>query len=134
MKSSSSSKASVFSCAIVALALSGAAGASAGSGERVRALPAAAAPATGDPFNVAAQVKAGNAAYARGDYAEAFRLFRNVAVLGATEAHYRLGVMYANGLGTRKSARQAEYWLKLAARRNFPGAAEALASVRATGT
>jgi TPR repeat protein len=78
----------------------------------------------------AAQLAIGNAAYARGNYAEAFRIYRNISVLGITEAHYRLGLMYAEGLGTRKSIRQAEYWLKLAATQNFPGAAEALASIK----
>lgn len=77
------------------------------------------------------QLARGNAALGRGDYAEAFRLFRNIAALGVPEAHFRLGQMYAAGLGTRRSARQAEYWLGLAAREAFPGAAEALAVVRA---
>lgn len=76
------------------------------------------------------QLARGNAAFSRGDYAEAFRIFRNIAVLGVPEAHFRLGQMYAAGLGTRKSSRQAEYWLNLAARENVPGATEALASVK----
>lgn len=107
------------------------------------ALPAAAAPADGAALetmseaafaarlDAAGQLSRGNAALQRGDYAEAFRLFRNIAVLGVPEAHYRLGLMYANGLGVRKSARQAEYWLGLAARENVPGADAALASLKA---
>ncbi len=78
-----------------------------------------------------AQLSRGNAAYARGDHAEAFRLYRNIAVLGIPEAHYRLGLMYKDGVGTRKSVRQAEYWLKLAAEENHPGAAAALSSIGA---
>lgn len=76
------------------------------------------------------QLSRGNAAYARGDYAEAFRLYRNVAVLGIPEAHYRLGLMYLDGVGTRKSVRQAEYWLKLAASESHPGAAAALSALK----
>ncbi|CAB1367347.1 tetratricopeptide repeat protein [Denitratisoma oestradiolicum] len=78
----------------------------------------------------ARQLQAGNAAYARKEYTEALRIFRNIAVLGVPEAHYRLGIMYAEGLGTRKSERQAEYWLKLASRKNYPGAASALGKLR----
>ena len=66
------------------------------------------------------QLASGNAAYARGDYATAFRAYRNIAVLGIPEAHYMLGVMYREGQGTRKSAKQAEYWLKLAVLAKFP--------------
>lgn len=76
------------------------------------------------------QLARANAAYAQGDYAEAFRLYRNIAVLGLSEAHYRLGLMYVEGRGTRKNARQAEYWLTLAATEKYPGAAEALASLK----
>lgn len=81
-------------------------------------------------LDVAGQVGKGNAAFNSGDYAEAFRRFRNVAVLGVPEAHYRLGVMYAEGLGVRKSTRLAQYWLKQAAKQNYPGAAEALLLVQ----
>ena len=85
-------------------------------------------------LDVAGQVGRGNAAFNSGDYAAAFRLFRNVAVLGVPEAHYRLGVMYAEGLGVRKSSRLAQYWLKLAAEQNFPGAAAALMQVQSGAT
>lgn len=78
------------------------------------------------------QLSKANAAYARGEYAEAFRLYRNIAVLGIPEAHYRLGLMYLDGVGTRKNLRQAEYWLKLAASQNHPGAAATLGSLRST--
>lgn len=77
-----------------------------------------------------AQLVRGNAAYLRGEYAEAFRQYRKVAVLGVPEAHYRLGLMCMDGLGTRKSARQAEYWLRLALAGKHPDAAAALVSLR----
>lgn len=89
--------------------------------------------ADGSPVetDAANQLRAANAAYASGDYPKALKLFRNIAVLGVPEAHFRLGIMYARGLGTRQSSRQAEYWLALAARENYPGAADALAALRA---
>jgi TPR repeat protein len=89
-------------------------------------LAAAAAPGGNE------QLSKANAAYARGEYAEAFRLYRNIAVLGISEAHYRLGLMYLDGVGTRKNLRQAEYWLKLAASQNHPGAAATLGSIKST--
>lgn len=93
--------------------------------------PEPARAAAADSFNSAGQLATGNAAYQRGDYTEAFRLYRNIAVLGVPESHYRLGLMYAGGLGTRQSASQAEFWMKSAAQRNYPGAAAALSLIRA---
>ncbi len=100
-------------------------------GQVIRGNPAASVLAATVESGGAEQLARGNAAYARGDYAEAFRLYRNIGVLGISEAHYRLGLMYLDGVGTRKSIRQAEYWLKLAASENHPGAAAALSSLRA---
>lgn len=77
-----------------------------------------------------AQLNKGRAAYNRGDYVEAFRLFRNISVFGEPEAFYRMGLMYAEGRGTRKSATLAAHWLKLAAKKNYPGAEAALASLK----
>jgi len=91
--------------------------------------PYKAAPA--DEINVSGQLHAGIVAYEQGNYSEAFRLFRNISALGVTEAHFRLGMMYAEGIGTRKSPRQAAYWLKLAAGKNYPGATEMLATINA---
>lgn len=89
---------------------------------------------SGVELDASRQLARANAAYAQGDYAEAFRLYRNIAVLGLSEAHYRLGLMYVEGRGTRKNARQAEYWLTLAATEKYPGAAEALASLKTIDT
>jgi TPR repeat protein len=77
-----------------------------------------------------AQLAEGRAAYLRGDFERAFRVFRNIAVLGITEAHFMLGVMYRDGQGTRKSAKQAEYWFRHAAQQHHPGAAEALEALK----
>lgn len=95
---------------------------------------AAGAAVAGVEHDAGRQLARANAAYAQGDYAEAFRLYRNIAVLGLSEVHYRLGLMYVEGQGTRKNARQAEYWLTLAATEKYPGAAEALASLKTMDT
>ena len=79
----------------------------------------------------AGQLSRGVAAYNRGDYVEAIRVFRNVSVLGEPEALYRLGLMYAEGLGTRKTPVRAAHWLKLAAKQHYPGAEAALAGLKA---
>jgi TPR repeat protein len=81
---------------------------------------------------IESQIRRANAAYESGDFAQAYRLYRNVSVLGASEAHYRLGIMHAEGQGTRKSARQAIYWFKLAASQNYPGAQQALTTAQTT--
>ncbi|MDD5176711.1 MAG: hypothetical protein PHQ05_09845 [Sterolibacterium sp.] len=125
---------SVFSlllAAISVLAFSATVNASSGDGLKSQSGPRMANVAVADQFNVAGQLAAGNAAYSRGDYAEAFRLYKNIAVLGVPEAHYRLGLMYAGGLGTRQSANQAEFWMNSAAQSNYPGAAQALSLIRA---
>ena len=83
-----------------------------------------------DPFNTEGQLRSGIAAYNQGNYAEAFRKFRNISTLGVPEAEYRLGMMYAEGRGVRQNLRQAAYWLNQAAQQKFPGARDALASIR----
>ncbi|MBS1191366.1 MAG: hypothetical protein H6R10_3158 [Rhodocyclaceae bacterium] len=87
----------------------------------------------GEAVDIKEQLRQGIAAYDRGDYDEAFRVFRNVSVLGGSEAHYRLGLMYAQGHGTPQSLNRAAYWLKLAARQNHPGATEALSALKQPG-
>lgn len=84
----------------------------------------------GPGIDFSRQLRTANAAYFSGDYPKALRLFRNIAVLGIPEAHFRLGIMYAKGLGIRQSNNQAEYWLKLAAKENYPGAFDALESLK----
>lgn len=84
----------------------------------------------GDPFNTEGQLRSGIAAFNQGNYPEALRKFRNISTLGVPEAEYRLGMMYAEGLGVPKNPRLAAYWLKQAARQKFPGARDALASIK----
>lgn len=81
-------------------------------------------------LDVREQVQRGITAYDRGDYGKAFLLLSKTSIVGGPEAHYRLGLMYAMGLGTRKNPRLAAYWLEQAAKGNHPAAAEALATLR----
>jgi len=80
-----------------------------------------------------AQVSRGIAAYDRGEYQEAFRLLTNASVIGGPEVHYRLGLMYAEGLGVRKNPNRAAYWLRLAAKQNHVSASEALSALKQLG-
>ena len=84
-------------------------------------------------FDTTAQLNEGRSAYQRGDYEKAFQVFRNIVVFGQPEVHYYLGLMYAEGLGTRKSQNLAAHWLGLAAKHRYPGAAEALNALKPAG-
>ena len=79
--------------------------------------------------SVAGPLEDGEAAFKRGDYATALRLWRPLAnqgdaraqyYLGATEqgdarAQYYLGAMYANGQGVPQDHAEASKWFRLAA-------------------
>jgi hypothetical protein len=58
----------------------------------------------------------GVAAYQRGDYATALRLFRPLGEQGNASAQYNLGVMYALGQGVPRDNVQAYMWFDLSAR------------------
>ncbi len=70
----------------------------------------------------------GMAAYNRGDYVPAIRLFRPLAENGNPKAQSVLGAMYRRGQGVARSPAQAFMWFSLAARR---GDARARAELRA---
>ncbi len=59
------------------------------------------------------------AAYARGDYETAERLFRPLAEQGHVWAQYGLGVMYANGQGVPQDYAEAAKWFRRAAEQGF---------------
>ena len=71
--------------------------------------------------NTTTSVEKGIKAYDNRNYGEAFRIFSQVAVIGGPEVHFRLGLMYAEGVGTEKNISKANYWLKSAARLPFFG-------------
>ena len=56
-----------------------------------------------------------NAAYDRGDYAQANKLARSLAVQGNAQGQYTLGVLYMNGQGVTQNYQEAIKWLRLAA-------------------
>jgi hypothetical protein len=65
--------------------------------------------ATAGPFEDAA------AAYHRGDYAAALRLWRPLAEQGDADAQFHLGVMYESGQGVLRSDAEAINWYRKAA-------------------
>ncbi len=54
--------------------------------------------------------------------AQALPLLRRAAEAGQTEAAFRLGFCYANGIGTQPQADEARKWLSMAAEKNHPSA------------
>ena len=57
----------------------------------------------------------GSAAYKRGDYATALRLWRPLAEQGIAKAQFNLGVMYRNGQGVTQDYAEALRWYRKAA-------------------
>src|SRR5438445_5365906 len=69
----------------------------------------------------------GMAAYNRGDYVPAIRLFRPLAEAGNPKAQSVIGTMYRKGQGVAKSSARAFVWFSLASKR---GDAKAKAELR----
>jgi TPR repeat protein len=69
----------------------------------------------------------GMAAYNRGDYVPAIRLFRPLAEQGNPKAQSVIGQMYRKGEGVARSSAHAYMWFSLAAKR---GDARAKAELR----
>src|SRR5438270_4212548 len=76
----------------------------------------------------------GMAAYNRGDYAPAIRLFRPLAEQGNAKAQNVLGVMYRKGEGVARSPARAFMWFSLAAVRGDAKAKARLRDVSQTMT
>lgn len=68
----------------------------------------------------------GEAAYERGDYETAYRLFKPLAEQGYGGAQYMLGVIYANGKGVTQDYTEAANWYRKAAEQGVPYAQYAL--------
>jgi uncharacterized protein len=62
-----------------------------------------------------ADLKAGEDAHRRGDYAMALREWQPLADQGNTVAEYNVGLLYANGQGVPKDDAQARQWYEKAA-------------------
>ena len=76
----------------------------------------------------------GMAAYNRGDYVPAIRLFRPLAEQGNPKALNVLGVMFRKGEGVRKNPVRAHMWFSLAAKRGEASAKAGLHEVSRTMT
>jgi hypothetical protein len=76
----------------------------------------------------------GMAAYNRGDYMPAIRLFRPLAEQGNAKAQNILGVMFRRGEGVPRNAARAHMWFSFAAKRGEAGARAELREVSRTMT
>ena len=78
------------------------------------------------PVEAAQPLEDARAAYERGDYVEALRLFRPLADQGDAPAQNALGVMYQNGRGVPQDYAETAKWYRKAAEQ---GVAEAQANL-----
>jgi TPR repeat protein len=76
----------------------------------------------------------GMAAYSRGDYVPAIRVFRTLAEQGNAKAQNVLGVMFRKGEGVPRNPARAHMWFSFAAKRGEPGARAELREVSRTMT
>ncbi len=75
----------------------------------------------------------GQAAFNKGDYATALRLWRPLAEAGIAEAQYDLGFLYESGWGVERDYRKAVQWYRLAAKQNNAKAQFNLGVMQAEG-
>ncbi len=85
------------------------------------------------PLAAVADIEAGLAAYARGDYGAALRAIRPLAEQGDARAQARLGTMYMNGEGVPKNAEEGVRWYREAAAQGFMDAQVNLGTAYARG-
>ena len=76
----------------------------------------------------------GMAAYNRGDYMPAIRVFRTLAEQGNAKAQSVLGVMFRKGEGVPKNPVRAHMWFSFAAKRGEASARAELREVSRTMT
>ena len=76
----------------------------------------------------------GMAAYNRGDYMPAIRLFRPLAEQGSAKAQHLIGVMYHKGEGVARNSVRAFAWFSLAAAHGDSDAKAKLTEVSKTMT
>ena len=82
---------------------------------------------------VAGPFEDGEAAYDKGDYATALRLWRPLADQGAANAQTKLGFMYRNGQGVPQDYAQAVAWYRKAADQGIAEAQNNLGVMYANG-
>jgi TPR repeat protein len=88
----------------------------------------------GAPAAFAGPWEDGMAAYNRGDYVPAMRVFRALAEQGNAKAQNVLGVMFRKGQGVPKNPARAHMWFSFAAKRGEAGAKAELREVSRTMT
>jgi TPR repeat protein len=88
----------------------------------------------GAPAAFAGPWEDGMAAYNRGDYVPAMRVFRALAEQGNAKAQNVLGVMFRKGQGVPKNPARAHMWFAFAAKRGEAGARAELHEVSRTMT
>jgi len=99
--------------------------------KRILVVVLAAAVASGGA--VAGPSEEGWAAFQRGDYETALKLWRPLAMQGNAFAQSNLGFMYDTGQGVPKDLGEAAKWYRLAAEQGNPGAQSNLGSMYASG-
>jgi len=82
---------------------------------------------------IAGPMEDGQAAYDRGDFAEALAQWRPLAEQGTARAQNNLGVIYENGKGVPQDINEALKWYRLAAEQNYGGAENNLGLIYALG-
>ena len=82
---------------------------------------------------MAGPLEDGEAAYHRGDYAEAMRLLRPLAEQGDASAQFRLGAMYTFGDGVPHDTEQGFIWYRKAAEQGNANAQTKLGLMYANG-
>jgi TPR repeat protein len=88
----------------------------------------------GAPAAFAGPWEDGMAAYNRGDYVPASRVFRTLAEQGNAKAQNVLGIMFRKGEGVPKNPARAHMWFSFAAKRGEAGAKAELREVSRTMT
>ena len=81
-----------------------------------------------------ADSQAGEAAFERGDYANAYRELRPLAEQGGAGAQHYLGTMYATGRGVPQNIAKAVKWYRKAADQGYADALSSLAWMYVSGS
>jgi TPR repeat protein len=76
----------------------------------------------GSALSFTSDFEEGVAAYSKGDYAAAHRIFLKEAQKGNASAQYKLGYMYANGQGVPLDDRESVKWYGMAAEKGLAAA------------
>lgn len=73
-------------------------------------------------ITIAGDISAGNAAFLKGNYSKALKIYSSGAQKGSMAAQTSLGLMYSKGLGTKQNYTKALKYYILAAKQGYPNA------------